>query len=242
MGKFTPAVTIPNEALGVSLWAEVSSTDRNGLVIDGVKEGDILEIQEVSGICSFSESSNSVLAGFVGIAAGILEDGTDVITKGRGKETHKAISEQSKDLRENLSKSIKEKHRDGYGKDPRTGDFAKNEGGIIVCMPKAKGPIYASPDNHLKDGAKKQGRKNKFYSEEIKNKNSFFLYNDGKTSNLKAIAKTSGAINILCFDSIFDDNGGSYTVKCVITRKHDKSPHTATVDKLNTQLSNYSLY
>lgn len=240
METFKPTITIPEKIAGIAFWAEVSSTDEIGITVDGVKEGDILEIQDISGICSFAKSNNKLLAGLVGITAGILQDGISYYTDNEGKEVNNAISAESKALREKLSKDVKIKRRDGYGQDPGTGDFAKHEGGIIVCMPEAKGCIYASSDYYLKDGAEKNGRKPEYYSDKLKEKNSFFPYRDGDNLILSAMAKTDGTIHLLCFDSKFADNGGSYTMKFMITRKNDPVSSSKIRQILLEQIGKYS--
>jgi hypothetical protein len=229
--KFTPQISLPKELIGVGFWAEISSTDKVGITIDGVMEGDTIEISDISDECSFAKESNPLLAGFIGITAGILEDGISYYTKGRAKETNKALSNQSNKLKNSYSKKNRDKFRDGYGKVVNKSRYAKNEGGIIVCMPEAKGAIYANPDTFLKDGAADNGRKPIYFKQTIKNFNSFFPCR-GKDGQMSAKALTDGTIHILAFDSTFEDNCGSYTVKFLITRKHDKFNHKDIKQKL----------
>ena len=66
---------------------------------------------------------------------------------------------------------IKHARRDMYGRDPGTGDYGKEEGGLIVCMPTSKGPIYATNDYFLGSDSKSNGRKFQYYSEKAKQMN-----------------------------------------------------------------------
>lgn len=231
---FGPDVRIPENIAAMELWVEVSATDQEGIVVDGMKKGDILEIHDISGICSFSESDNKVLAGFVAIAGGILQDGTNYYTKDKADKTNEALEQQTKELQAELSNKNPNKRRDGYGQDPGTDDFAKHEGGIIVCMPEAKGPLYATEENWLAGGAKKNGRLPEFISENIKSKNSFFPCR--KTGGaLSAKAMVDGTFHILAFDQKFNDNGGTYTVKVIVTRENQFMPHEEAKRKLLEQ-------
>eukprot|EP01084_Bolivina_argentea_P213789 363001_1 len=124
---------------------------------------------------------------------------------------------KQKKLEEQLNKDIKHKRRDGYGQDPGTDDYAKNEGGIIVCMPKAGGALYATDENHLQSGAKQNGRLPKYFSQNVINLNSFFPCNKSGGQML-ATAKQDGVLHIIAFDQKFSDNGGTYEVKINITR------------------------
>ena len=54
----------------IELWAEISATDDSGVTVQGIKTGDVIEIQSVSGICSFSEQTGAAkvlsVIGFAG--------------------------------------------------------------------------------------------------------------------------------------------------------------------------------
>lgn len=215
--KFTPDVVFPDDGQAISFWTVVSGNDEVGLVIDNLKKGDVVSIHSLSGIASFTESNNKLFAGFVAIASGILQDGASVYTKDQAKATNKAIAEQTDILVKELSKDVKHKRRDGYGQDPGTDDFAKHEGGVIMCMPSAHGAVYATSNNYLEAGAKYNGRLTEYFSENIKRLNCWFpCRREGGV--MSQTCETNGPLHVLAFDQKFTDNSGSYTMKVQVTR------------------------
>lgn len=215
--RFTPDIVFPDKGRVVDFWSTISSTDRVGLTIDNLKKGDVVHIDSLSGIASFEKSSNKVLAGFVAIAGGILQDGLSLYTTDKAKATNEAIGKQTQVLTKELSKEVNGKKRDGYGQDPGSGDFAKGEGGVIMCMPTANGAVYAAPENNLKSGAKKNGRLAQYHSDNINRLNCWFpSRKDGGTK--EKVVQSDGPLHVLAFDKQFSDNGGSYTCKIIVTR------------------------
>ena len=140
-------IVIEDDASDVALWAEISSTDDSGVTVQGIKRGDTIKIESVSGICSFSVKSGAKkvlsVVGVVGEFVG------SAVTGGAVGKVGKIVKSQASSIKTELGNSGVEsggKRRDGYGKDVSGHEFATEEGGLIVCMPSAHGPIYASKD------------------------------------------------------------------------------------------------
>jgi hypothetical protein len=232
-----PSLTLPlnlNDSSGVhigqseafKLWASIPVNDDVGVLIDNVLAGDEIIIYDASGIASFKSTSMKVIKGVVGIANAIGTKALVYATDGAAapfvKEWNSTLDKVGKAVGDS---DIKHGRRDAYGRDPGTGDYAKNEGGLIVCMPESKGAIYATKDYHFKDKAKDNGRKYEYYSDKAKANNVLFPcnVNGGKMS---AIAGTAGAIHVLAFDEKFTDNAGAYTVGLIVIRKDRPSGKT----------------
>lgn len=206
----------PN-AKEISLWAVVTANDSEGLIIDGIKKGDRVIIESANGIASFKETNMKFLKSIITITQAITEAGAAIYTEGQSTKFHDEFTASFDAIKEIVPNKITHARRDAWGEDPGTNDYAKHEGGLIVCMPSAHGAIYATEDNYLADGAKKNGRQTKYFSKNIKNLNSFFPCNcSGGTR--EGVAKTEGSINILAFDSKFNDNAGYYEFKLKIIR------------------------
>jgi len=221
--KFGPDITIPETVNGcgiqeLDVWVEVSPTDQDGITIAGIKKGDRVIIEDASGICSFAKTKLDSVAGIVAIANGVLQDGANYYAGDKAEETQEAFNEQRKVLQELLTKDVKHKRRDAFGLDPGTGDYGKNEGGLIVCMPSAKGAIYATPEHRLGGGAKSNGRLPEYVASVIKDEwNSFFPCRlEGGVTDCVAI--DDGAVHILAFDQKFSDNAGTYSVNVRVER------------------------
>ncbi len=107
------------------------------------------------------------------------------------------------------------------------GDYARNEGGIVVCMPSAHGPMYANDKNHLGADAASRGRFPKYLGSESDMKDKcFFPARVSRSARagevlepvLERWAQQDGVLHVLAFDSDYDDNAGSYEIKFRIRR------------------------
>lgn len=215
--EFGPDIVIPPDARDVAIWTEISSTDDSGVTIQGIKKDDTIEIESIAGICSFSgQTTGRRVLSVVGIVGGILG-----ATTGIAGTAGKLLKSQASSIKTEVGNASAKgdgggKRRDGYGKDVGGKEFAANEGGIIVCMPSARGPIYASQDNHLADDAKKEGRLRAHVRKAIQNKCFFPCREEGGEMARKA--QEDGTLHILVFDSDFSDNAGSYEMRFRVRR------------------------
>ena len=201
------------------MWAEISSTDDSGVTVQGVKKGDTIRIESVSGICSFSEkSATTKVLSVVGVVGDIL--GSAVVGGAVGTAARIAKSQASSIRTELENSGVKSggKRRDGYGKEVGGDEFATQEGGIIVCMPSTHGPIYAGKDTCLDDGAKREGRLPQDVRPARMRDRCFFPCREpGGVMEMKA--QESGTLYILVFDSDYSDNSGSYEVRFNVIRE-----------------------
>lgn len=117
-------------------WAEISATDDCGVAVDGLKEGDVLRIIDISGIASFAKGKSGLILSIISAATGLA--------------TNTAWKTAVDAVRKGLTKNAPEddeggKKRNGYGREIGGAEpFAEKEGGIIVCMPSGGGVVYSS--------------------------------------------------------------------------------------------------
>ncbi|MBL7727166.1 MAG: hypothetical protein JNM68_05755 [Dinghuibacter sp.] len=224
----TPTLTLPlnlvnsdgkdvGQAEAFKLWATIPVNDDRGITIDNVLKGDEIFIYDASGIGSFKETNMGLVKAILGMANSIATAGVLYLTDGAAAPFVKAWDDGVKKIGDAVGNNLKHGRRDMYGRDPGTGDYGKHEGGLIVCMPETRGPVYATSDYYLEDGSKEHGRKYQYYSDKAKHMNVIYPCNvpDGR---LSAVAGADGAIHILAFDSDFQDNAGSYTVGLIVVR------------------------
>lgn len=212
-----------DQAEAYKLWTIISANDEVGITISNVKEGDEIVINSSSGIASFKESSMKLLKAGIGLANAIGNVAVLYATEGAAEPFLGSWNSFVDEATDTIGDTVKHARRDSYGRDPGTGDYAKDEGGLIVCMPKAKGAVYATDDYHLEGGAKHHGRKEEYYPSRVKeDKNVFYPCNvDGGL--MSQVASEAGTVNILAFDEKFSDNAGAYTTEIYILRKHRPS-------------------
>lgn len=224
-------VTLPDGAGAFSCWIDIVANDPNGVVISNVKKGDIIEIGLINGVASFEQTTMAPVKSFIAVRAGIMKDSLDYYTLGQADETKDAIEQATKCILESLPNEIKHKPRDGYGQDPTTDEYSTTEGGIIICMPKAKGAIYATSENYLSDDAKTNGRKQEYFPENIKNVNSWFPC-QLEGGIMKKQAEVDGEINILAFEQNWEDSAGDYQFRLTIVRPHESFTENDAKEKL----------
>ena len=190
-----------------TVWASINAAHDKGVSVENVRAGDKLTIEAISGVGYFAGRKGwwrvlSVIYNVSGVfaptgsaAANALTELSDATLPGDGLEEDSPNS----------------KPRDGYGR--KLGDggaFAEKEGGIVVCMPSARGPVYAHTKNHFSiDGGQ---RKWKAVSE-MKDQ----CFAATRTMEEKS-AEEDGVLYIYAFDKNYRDNAGTYEVKFRIER------------------------
>ena len=208
-----PDIRIDEGARDVTIWANISANDDSGVSVQGIQEGDSITIENIAGIGWFSDQSG------LEIFLSTVHTLSDVVKAAApAGSVVSSIADQTKAFTtqgEEKDVDAGGKPRDGYGKD-MDGDFATDEGGIVVCMPSAHGPMYANDDNHLDSDAQSEGRLEKHVSTEMNGRCFFPARVDDGTMGKSA--KEPGALYILAFDSEYGDNAGSYQVKVRIIR------------------------
>jgi len=133
---------------------------------------------------------------------------------------------------------MKHKVRDVFGRDPG-GDkkFATHEGGVIICMPDAAGPIYSNKDTRPESGSRDNGRLPIYTPQRVKDLNSGFLFRR-LPGFISAVASRPGGLVVVAFDegNAFGDNNGAYAMEILILRGAN-SPPGVTQDAIFERLS-----
>ena len=163
---FGPDVSMPDDAMGIYVWAKVNSADSAGITIDKIKKGDIVRIDYIGGSCAFSDKSGwDHIRSIVGIVGGVLTGGE--VLGGVGSRVGTALKEAANnaDLKSYTGDG---KVRNGYGRIKGSKKFARKEGGIIVCMPSAGRSIHARDGYHLHRDAEEHGRLHEYVPNELK--------------------------------------------------------------------------
>ena len=199
---FKPQGNGPHE-----FWAEISATDDSGVSVDNLKEGDELRIIEISGVCSFAKGKS-------GLILSIIAAASDVALGGAGAAAWKtAVSSMRKDLDKHMAADAGTddkdggKKRDGYGQEVGGGgNYAKNEGGIIVCLPRAGGVVYSSEKVRRNSTGRRSNAQRWWF---FPTRSDF-----GKPWGIGH----EGVLRIAAFDSNYNDDAGSYEIKFSITR------------------------
>ena len=185
-------------------WAEISATDDSGVSVDKLKKGDKLQIIEISGAFSFAKGKSRLILSIIATAANAA------LGAAGAAAWNAAVSSMRKDLDKHIAVDGGNdggKKRDGYGREVGgDGNYAQEEGGIIVCLPQAGGVVYSS----------KKVRRAKGGGGGYVGGGWFFpIRRDvGKTWTIVR----DGVLRIAAFDSNYSDNAGSYEVKFSITR------------------------
>lgn len=196
-----------------TIWARVNAADAHGISVNKVQDGDELTIETLSGVAYFGGKSGwwQVLSAIYKVSGAVVPTGStaaNVIT---------ALSEETLPDGGSADDGVS-KPRDAYGKqlDSRDGAFAEEEGGIVVCMPNAAGPMYAHGANHFtkegqtEDRSDSRGMKN---NSEMPDK-CFPVTRDRTVYTIKG----DGVLYIYAFDRNYADNAGSYEIKFRIER------------------------
>ena len=193
-----------------TIWASINTADDHGISVDNVKHGDKLTIEAISGVGYFAGQSGwwKVLSMIYKVSGAFAPTGlaADTVITALSEETLPGDGRDDDD-------DGKSKPRDGYGRKLNNGGkFAEEEGGIVVCMPTASGPMYAHSGNHFKNGSGRSTNNLKADSE-MKN-NCFFPTRARGEISLEG----DGVLYIYAFDKNYRDNAGNYEVKFRIER------------------------
>ena len=179
-------------------WALVSATDGSGIAVDNVKKGDVFRIIDASGVCSFSRGNATLVRSIVTVA--------QVAAGVSGARLWKTVTDS---MRTELDKHADDdatgaKRRDAFGQEiGGAGEFATDEGGLIVCFPPTMGMVYSSAKVRRRD------------NQQAPPEGAFFFL--ARAEPPKEISD-DGVIRIGAFDSNFKDNAGCYEIKFSLTR------------------------
>ncbi|MFD0724576.1 hypothetical protein [Lysobacter brunescens] len=210
-------VTLPSSAdtsyWGFKIMIGVSSNDPEGAQIAGLEAKDYFGISEMAGSASFSTVNVKLIKGIVNVVNKIVDETVDIATDEAAAPIMDAWNESLKALEDAFDEDkIDTKVRDGWGK-AHDGGYAIDEGGVLVCLPQAGGPLYHD-DFQLESGAS-DGRLPKYYPQG----KAFFPCN--KPGGLLYLqASEAGTAHVLAYDSkdAFKDNQGAYNIEAWVLR------------------------
>lgn len=219
------SVTLPSstqsDVYGFKILVAVSTNDDKGAQIAGLEAGDYLGVGAMSGQASFSTVNVKLIKGIINVVNKIAEAGIDLVTDEAAEPAVEAWNRSLKALEDGFDQDkITTKVRDGWGQ-AGDGGYAIDEGGVLVCLPQAGGPLHQ--DSFKLDGDASKGRLPKYYPQG----KAFFPCNlPGGT--LYAEATEAGTAHILAYDSKFEDNQGAYNMELCVLRP-SKMPSGLTI-------------
>lgn len=186
----------------------VATNDDLGIFIDGLRYGDRISIESASGTASFSTEYDwgNILGASI---TAVLGRGAEILDKtftagqfsGLIKDGEKFMQDQFKD------KKKPGKVRDAFGVDPGSQHKAKQEGGVLVCLPGNFGASYSS--NNRDYWIKEPGDR---YDIAVppQVQDGFFVRRNANHNTRYIRQQQKGQVVILAWDHKFKDNVGYY--------------------------------
>src|SRR5262249_22883670 len=200
----------------------INAADPLGVSIEGMEAGDQLQVLSASGIASFkSDKSNPLASSIVGVVAA----GARVAVGAAGAPEVAPAIDAAEQFAKDQFKATNAKIlvRDGFGVEPSSGKKAREEGGLLVCMPEAGGTFYSGDDKHKDRWVKGDGTRKDENLPAHFNYNGFFP-RQGYADHNTRIARGSGPMYVLAWDYQFDDNAGFYKVFVKLTKGNGPPP------------------
>jgi hypothetical protein len=231
--SITNTLDLPDtdDYFGFKVWAVVPTNSPTGVEISNLRPGDQVIVNQdrnLNGMGAFTKSKMSKVPGIIGLANALLVDGKrllypDDVSARRFSDPWATAFAQIKQAAQ--QNPIQHKRRNAFGKDPGDGKYKLDEGGIILCMPEADGPIYSNKATRPGDGSRDNGREPKYWPAQVRELNSGFLYRT-KPSVITAAATRPGGLTVIAFDqdNAFDDNNGAYALEIDILRTTRSPP------------------
>jgi hypothetical protein len=200
----------------LAVTGHVVTTDGRGIAVAGVTDADTFEVIDALRTATFSqEKKNEGVAGLVTIvaaggalsAAAFGDPELAPFITAAGAALAKAFPESK-----NPGKS-----RDAYGQISGADDFARQEGGMIVCGPDAQG-TYQSGDSDHQSRWIKSSKSRSDDNIPAHCQYAFFVQRDHEKRTLDG----DGMVIIAPWDYKFDDNIGTYEISFIL-RRGDRS-------------------
>jgi len=186
----------------------INAADSLGVRIDGLQAGDQVQVLQATGIASFSEDEGNPLASsLVGLAAA----GVDVGITALGAPEVAPLVDSAKSFAQDQFKAThaKTKRRDPFGVDPGTGHKAREEGGVLVCLPQAGGTFYSGDGDHKGRWIQGDGTRTDDHRPAHMGSAAFF---PRQNVTDPYTATQPGSMFVLAWDWKFEDNAGFYEV------------------------------
>lgn len=187
----------------------INAADAMGVSIDGLQAGDQVEILSASGIASYSEDKGNPLASSI---VGLVATGAKVATTAGGVPEAIPLIDAAEKFAQDQFKATnaKNKRRNAFGVDPGSGHKARQEGGLLVCLPEGGGAYYSGNGDHRERWLKGDGvRTDDHLPAHVFG--SFFPRQGEKVHNTRTV-RQSGQMFVLAWDWKFEDNAGFYKV------------------------------
>ena len=199
----------------------INAADPFGISIEGMQAGDQVQVLAASGIASFSEDKGNPLASSI---VGLVAAGAKVVLGTAGApEVAPAIDAAEAFARDQFkATNAKTKRRDAFGVDPSSGHKAKEEGGLLVCLPEAGGTYYSGDGDHKGRWIKPDGvRTDDHLPAHVFG--GFFPIQGDPGHNTRT-ARQSGPMYVTAWDWKFEDNAGFYKVFVKLTKGNGLPP------------------
>src|SRR5262249_22839905 len=134
----------------------INAADPLGVSIEGMQAGDKVQILSASGIASFSSDKGNPLASSI---VGLVAASAKVVVGAEGAPEVAPAIDAAETFAKELFKATnaKTKRRDAFGVDPGSGHKARQEGGLLVCLPEAGGTFYSGNGDHKERWIKADG-------------------------------------------------------------------------------------
>jgi hypothetical protein len=199
----------------------INAADPLGVSIDGLKAGDQVQVMSAAGIASFSKDKGNPLASSI---VGLVAAGGNVALSAAGLPEVTPILNAAEAFAKDQFKATGNKRelRDAYGAIPNSGGKAREEGGILVCLPESGGPFYSGDDDHKNRWV--QGSGDRTDDKLPGHIFGAFFPRQGFADHNTRIAQQDGQMYVVPWDWAFDDNAGYYKVYVKLKKGNGPPP------------------
>jgi hypothetical protein len=199
----------------------VNAADPLGISIDGLHANDTIEILSASGLASFTKDKGNPLASSI---VGLVSAGAKVAATAAGLGELDPVIDAAQKFAQDQFKATNnpEKIRNAFGIEPSSGLKAREEGGLLVCLPSAGGPYYSGDGDHKSRWIQSDGTRNVDKNLPAVMKGNAFFPAQG--SNNARSCPIAGQAYILAWDWNFADNAGFYKVFVKLKKGKDQPP------------------
>jgi hypothetical protein len=199
----------------------VNAADPLGVSIEGLQPGDQVQVLSASGVASFSEDKGNPLASSI---VGLVATGASIgLTAAGAPEVVPLVSAAEAFAKDRFkATNAKTKKRDAFGVDPGSGHKAREEGGVLVCLPEAGGTYYSGDDDHKNRWVQGSGlRTDDKMPQHVYG--SFFPRQAEPVHNTRTV-RQGGPMYVVPWDWKFEDNAGFYKVFVKLKKGNGSQP------------------
>jgi hypothetical protein len=187
----------------------INAADPLGVSIDGLQAGDTVQVLSASGIASYSEDKGNPLASSI---VGLVAAGANVAVTAAGHPEVVPVLNAAEKFAQDQFKATnaKTKRRDAFGVDPGSGHKARQEGGLLVCLPEAGGTFYSGNGDRKERWVKGDGVRTD--DKLPAHMYGAFFPRQGYAAHNTRMAGQTGPMYVVPWDWKFEDNAGFYKV------------------------------